>query len=128
MNFSNLNVLIVDDSTQILDAMQGILTELGVASITRALSGEQAQDLILNEEHGFNLIISDQFMEGMTGMQLLQSIRKQFDKVKLPFIMLTSEGTRENIISLVSNGGNNFIVKPPSLDTVKEKIVSTFQS
>lgn len=128
MDFSKLDVLIVDDSTQILDAMQAILSELGVASITRALSGEQAVEKIFTEKIKVNLIISDQFMEGMTGMQLLQQIRKQFNKTQLPFIMLTSEGTRENIISMVSNGGNNFIVKPPSLDTVKEKITATFNS
>lgn len=128
MNFSSLKVLIVDDSIQILDAMQVILTELGVATITRALSGEQAIDKLFEEKIDVNLVISDQFMEGITGMQLLQQIRKVHDKNQLPFIMLTSEGTRENIISMVSNGGNNFIVKPPSIETVKEKITATFSN
>lgn len=129
MDFSKLKVLIVDDSVQILEAMNSILTELGVAGVTRAQSGEAAiQEIFFSGSLKFDLVISDQFMEGITGMQLLKEIRRKYNKTDLPFIMLTSEGTRENIISMVSNGGNNFIVKPPSLDTVKEKIIATFQA
>jgi two-component system chemotaxis response regulator CheY len=129
MDFSDLKVLIVDDSEQLLKVMDEILTEIGVKTITKAKSGEQAMQILLYQGNmDFDLVISDQYMEGITGIQLLKEIRRKYSKEKLPFIMLTSEGTRENIILMVSNGGNNFIVKPPSVETVKEKMTATLEA
>jgi len=123
-SYKDKAVLIVDDSPEMLDQVQSMLNNIGIQKIVRATSGEEAFNQVTDSMEIFDLIICDQNMDEMSGLDLLKELRKLFSKDELPFIMLTSAGTRENIMLLVSNGGNNFIVKPPSLESLKEKIDS----
>jgi len=120
-------VLIVDDSPEMLGVVENILNQLGVSRVDNASSGEQALKLINILGSRYDVVICDQHMDGMKGIDVLKEIRKQFTKEKLPFVMLTSDGTRENIMMLVSSGGNNFIVKPPSLEVIEEKLNSVLK-
>ena len=62
-------------------------------------------------------------MPNMTGMEFLQEVRKD-DAIKhIPFIMVTAEGKKENVIAAVHAGVSNYIVKPFNAATLKEKLV-----
>lgn len=129
MGISKLKIVVVDDSTEMLDQVKVMLEELGVTDITCFDSATSALGMLTNSEYNnVDLVICDQNMDDMSGIDYLKELRKSYSKEKLPFILLTSEGTRDNIIKLVASGGNSFIVKPPSTDVLKEKIESVIKS
>ena len=71
----------------------------------------------------FDLIISDWNMPKMTGMDLLRKVRADDRFKTVPFVMVTAEGKRENVIAAVQAGVSNYIVKPFNAATLKEKLV-----
>jgi PAS domain S-box-containing protein len=78
-----LAVLVVDDDPLVLDNAAAMLDDLGHA-VTEARSGEEALS-ILEASPGFDLIVSDQAMPGMTGLGLLAHVRASGRQT--PFIL-----------------------------------------
>ncbi|HEX4272783.1 MAG TPA: response regulator, partial [Rhizomicrobium sp.] len=81
---SGLNVLAVDDDRLVLFNTTAMLEDLG-HSVMEAVSGEDALDLL--RQHKFDLVITDQAMPRMTGMQLIEAIREEWPG--LPVILAT---------------------------------------
>jgi two-component system chemotaxis response regulator CheY len=120
--FMNLDieVLIVDDLTNMRRLMKNILKTIGFKSIHEAADGNAALDLI--EEKRIGLIISDWNMPGMSGLEFLKRVREMEKYKETPFLMVTAEATRENIIEAITSGASNYIVKPVQADVVEAKI------
>ena len=79
-----LKVLAVDDDRLVLFNTTAMLEDLG-HSVMEAVSGEEALELL--GEHHFDLVITDQSMPRMTGIQLRDAIRAQWPD--LPVILAT---------------------------------------
>jgi CheY-like chemotaxis protein len=79
-----LKVLAVDDDRLVLFNTTAMLEDLG-HSVMEAGSGEEALDLLC--QHRFDLVITDQSMPRMTGLQLMEAIRS--DWPDLPVILAT---------------------------------------
>jgi two-component system, chemotaxis family, chemotaxis protein CheY len=73
-------------------------------------------------EHAFDIVISDWHMEPMSGLQLLKEIRADNKLAKLPFIMVTAETKTENVAAAKAAGISNYIVKPFTAATLKQKM------
>jgi len=80
-----LNVVAVDDDFLILTNTVAMLEELG-HTVTSASSGKQALE-ILRREPDVDLVITDQAMPQMTGVQLADAIRRQWPD--LPVVLAT---------------------------------------
>jgi two-component system chemotaxis response regulator CheY len=126
MKFSDLKILVVDDSVQILEQVESMLREIGVENITTAEDAMQAMGEL--EKDSYDLILCDQVMPEISGIEFLKQVRTNDNLKHIPFIMLTSDGNRQTIVMLVSNKGNGFLVKPPSLDKLKTKIIEVMSS
>jgi CheY-like chemotaxis protein len=79
-----LRVLAVDDDRLVLFNTTAMLEELG-HSVTEANSGEEA--LALLRQQSFDLVIADQAMPKMTGVQLMTAIRELWPG--MPMILAT---------------------------------------
>ncbi|TKW60695.1 MAG: response regulator [Blastochloris viridis] len=116
----NMRILVVDDAQTMRRIIVNLLRQLGFTNMTEADDGTTAWDK-LNSEH-IDLVISDWNMPKMTGIDLLKKVRES-EKYKItPFIMVTAEGKRENVIAAVQAGVSNYIVKPFNAATLKEKM------
>lgn len=71
-----LGVLVVDDDPLVLGATAAMLEDIGFAVI-EASSGRQALD-ILESKRDFDVVLTDQAMPGMTGVQLIAAIRARW--------------------------------------------------
>jgi two-component system chemotaxis response regulator CheY len=127
-DISDLKVLIVDDSEKLLKNVEEILKSVGVKEIIKATSGEEAIQYM--QEHGedVSLIITDQVMDNMTGLDLVEKVRESHQKTDLPVIMLTSDGNRSNVLNFIRMGGNGYLVKPPTPEILHKKIHELLQS
>lgn len=102
-----LSLLIVDDEEIVLNATREYLTKCYPFTIDIALSGDQAISIL--EKIRFDVIISDYEMEGMSGIDLLRSIRARGDDT--PFIIFTGRGREEVVIHAFEEGADGYIQK-----------------
>jgi CheY-like chemotaxis protein len=115
-----MKILVVDDEPMQLKSMRmGLRTE-GHLVVT-ALSAEEALEL-MNAEPGFDLIITDYLMPGMSGLGLLKAIRET--KSATPVILMTACRRKGLADEVLRNQGSGFLDKPFSLDQLLSEIAS----
>jgi two-component system chemotaxis response regulator CheY len=120
----NMRILVVDDFSTMRRIIKNILRQLGFANIVEADDGTTAWD-VLNKDR-IEFIISDWNMPHMTGIDLLRKVRGSDEFADLPFLMVTAEAQQENIIEAVQAKVSNYIVKPFTPETLKQKIDKIF--
>lgn len=122
-NPDSLVVLIVDDQQTIRSLARMHLEMLGVGGILEACDGEEALKLLLAPRRmPINLIISDQNMPKLSGLSLLRAVRAHQPTANVAFIMLTGSADKELVMSAKQHGVNNYLVKPFTMATLKQKI------
>ncbi|MEF3168270.1 MAG: chemotaxis response regulator CheY [Deltaproteobacteria bacterium] len=121
---TNMKILIVDDFATMRRIVKNILTQLGFKNFIEAEDGTIAWDVLQKEKVDF--IVSDWNMPTMTGIELLKKVRADERFKDLPFIMVTAEAQKENIIEAVKARVSNYIVKPFTPETLSEKIQKIF--
>ncbi|MFW7381826.1 MAG: chemotaxis response regulator CheY [Oligoflexus sp.] len=117
----DLKILVVDDFPTMRRIVKTLLKQNGFHNFVDAENGEQAYRIL--QEHGdFEMIISDWNMPNMTGLEFLKTVRADAKFKHLPFLMVTAEAEKENIIEAVKAGVSNYIVKPFTGQALKEKL------
>jgi two-component system chemotaxis response regulator CheY len=119
-----MRVLIVDDQMTIRSLVRTGLKQLGFNDMYEASDGEEA--FIELAARPFQLIISDFNMPKLDGLGLLRAVRAYGPTKSLAFIMLTGRADRELVQRAAQFGVNNYLVKPFTVATLREKIESVF--
>ena len=117
---SDTKFLIVDDFATMRRIIRNLLRQLGYNNIEEAEDGAVGLRKLQSQEVDF--VICDWNMPNMTGIELLREIRSDDSLKGLPFLMVTAEAIKENIIEAVKAGVSNYIVKPFTADVLQEKI------
>jgi CheY-like chemotaxis protein/predicted regulator of Ras-like GTPase activity (Roadblock/LC7/MglB family) len=110
-------VLIVDDDASNAIMIRDILQVLGDDYVFEiAYNGDEA--LALVEERSYDLVITDYFMPGLSGMNLIDKIRNIYPNTKI--ILMTAEGSK--MLEKVAKYRNvdHYITKPFSLKKIRE--------
>lgn len=105
-----MNVLVVDDFSTMRKIIKNVLKQIGIESVVEAENGKMALDLLKKEE--VDLIISDWIMPEMTGIDFLKACKADENIKKIPFVMVTAEAQKGNIMEAIKSGVDNYIVKP----------------
>jgi two-component system chemotaxis response regulator CheY len=85
-----------------------------------ACSGKDA--LMQLQTHLINLVLLDWNMPEMSGIEFLKQVRAMDKYKNLPIIMVTSEGTKHNVIEAFKHGATDFLVKPLNEKYLREKV------
>ena len=120
----DMRVLVVDDFSTMRRIVKNILRQLGFTNMVEADDGTTAWE-ILNKDR-IEFIVSDWNMPQMTGIELLRKVRANEEFADIPFLMVTAEAQQENIIEAVQAKVSNYIVKPFTAETMKQKIDKIF--
>ncbi len=117
-------ILLVDDMTTMRKLVRRCLTDLGFTSVTEADDGETAWPMLESAASTipFQLIISDWNMPKMQGIQLLKKVRANEALKTVPFIFLTAETEKTQVMDAIQSGATNYISKPFTPQTLKEKL------
>ncbi len=121
----NMKVMIVDDFATMRRIVKNILTQLGFKNFVEADDGSVAWEMLQKEAADF--IVSDWNMPKMTGIELLKKVRADENLKDIPFLMVTAEAQKENIVEAVKARVSNYIVKPFTPETLGEKIEKIFE-
>lgn len=116
----NINILVVDDFSTMIRIVTNLLKELGFTNIDDANDGSKAWPMIQSGKYDF--IVSDWNMPEMTGIELLRRVRAHEDFSDMPFMLITAEQKRSQILDAAQAGVDGYIVKPFTAAILKEKI------
>lgn len=118
-------ILVVDDEqdVQIL-FKQRFRAEIrsGEFQFDFAFSGEEAIGYLNEHNQEAVLILSDINMPGMSGLQLLERIKKAPYAPPPVVMMITAYGDAENYNTAKELGADDFLTKPVDFDSLKEKL------
>ncbi|SFG14438.1 two-component system, chemotaxis family, response regulator CheY [Palleronia marisminoris] len=110
-----ISILVVDDTSVSRGLITSSLEEIGFKKIDFAKDGESALDHALRK--GCHLVISDQNMPGMSGLELLAKLRGHKTTAKVGFILVSGKLDQNLIDDARRHGANNVLAKP--FDTPK---------
>jgi two-component system chemotaxis response regulator CheY len=120
MAYNDLVALVVDDFSTMRRIVRKILKDLRFREVFEAENGAEALRLL--ESTKVDLIVSDWNMPTMTGLELLKRVRAEERLKGLPFMMVTAEAQKENIIEAIQAKVSNYVVKPFSPEVFAEKL------
>lgn len=112
-----MNILVVDDEAVIREGLSRILEGSGY-QVETAKSGIVAIPLLQKQE--FDLIITDLKMPGMSGFEVLDTVKTLQPGV--PVIMITGFATVETAVEAMRRGTVDYLVKPFAPDQILEKV------
>jgi CheY-like chemotaxis protein len=120
-----MKILVVDDErdVQIL-FQQRFRKEIrsGEIDFHFAFSGEEALRVMQSMQQKAVLILSDINMPGMTGLELLEKIRTEYETPPPVVMMITAYGDEQNRTTAERLGANDFLTKPLDFGLLKEKL------
>ncbi|WP_200763791.1 chemotaxis response regulator CheY [Nitrosophilus alvini] len=120
----NIKILVVDDMSTMRRIIKNLLNQLGYKNIDEAEDGQVGLQKLRTKKYDF--VVTDWNMPNMTGLEMVQEIRKDPNLKHLPILMVTAEAKKENVIMAIKAGVNNYIVKPFPAEVLKEKMEKIF--
>lgn len=100
-------VLVVDDERNVRRTVRQALGQLDV-EVIEAVTGEEALEVLQKER--VSLVLLDFEMPGISGLEVLRTIRKNRNNVKV--IMMTGQGTIEDAVEAMKLDALDFVQKP----------------
>ncbi len=122
----NLKILIVDDFATMRKVIRNLLKQGGYENVVEAEDGVAALKILQSQKVDF--VISDWNMPNMSGLELLKAVRGSDELKELPFLMVTAEALKDNVVAAVKAGVSNYIVKPFTAEVLTEKIEKIVKS
>ena len=122
-----MKILVVDDEQDVQMLFeQRFRKEIrnGEMAFAFANSGEEALRYLNMHEHEAVLILSDINMPGMSGLDLLKTIKETHHEPPPVVMMITAYGDEENYRTAMKLGADDFLTKPLEFNVLKEKLKS----
>ncbi|WP_022851734.1 response regulator [Limisalsivibrio acetivorans] len=113
-------VITVDDSSTMRRIIKNTLQKIGFSNILEAANGVEALDVMAKND--VDVVVTDWNMPEMDGLTFVKTLRSKEEYKELPILMVTTEAAKEDILTALKSGVNNYVVKPFTPDTLKEKI------
>lgn len=119
-----MHLLIVEDEEKLARALKKGLEAKGYA-VDWLPDSEKARNRILLYRDEYDLVILDLMLPGVSGAEVLESIRKE--NVTTPVIILTARNETEHKIELLNKGADDYVIKPFSFDELIARINSVLR-
>ena len=117
---AKLQVVVVDDQLTMRTLVRTGLHQIGITSTREYASADEAwQNIAVQPSH---VVISDFNMPGMDGLEFLRKLRSNPQMKNTAFILLTGRADKDLVARAVQFGANNYLVKPFTVATLKQKI------
>ncbi|HEY4362788.1 MAG TPA: EAL domain-containing protein [Bryobacteraceae bacterium] len=121
MKQSAHRLLVVDDDSNNRDMLSRRLMRRGY-EVDVAEDGKSAVDKVLREN--YDLVLLDQMMPGMSGLDVLRLLRGTYSQSDLPVIMVTALDQSQAVVEALDHGANDYVVKPVDMPVVMARIQS----
>jgi CheY-like chemotaxis protein len=102
-------ILVVDDNEDVARITASFLTAKGYVAVTAA-DGARALELVA--EHPPDCVLLDIMMPHMSGLQVLNRLKRDPATSSIPVILVTAKGRDEDVLSGYKEGADYYITKP----------------
>lgn len=106
MEIRKAHILVVDDDTRLRALLQRFLRESGFL-VSSAKGAEEARMML--RQYRFDLLIVDIMMPEESGLEFLETLRREND---VPVILLTAMGETGDRIAGLETGADDYLPKP----------------
>ncbi len=110
-------VLVVDDDAALRRALADRFRFWG-HSVTTVAGGERALELA--KQKSFDLILLDLAMPGISGMEVLKTLRQE--ECDADIVVLTAHGSLERAVDAIKHGADDFMAKPADFELLKRVV------
>lgn len=117
-------ILFADDEPDIVNLMQEVLTRQGYIVDTVG-DGQQLLDKLTDGKEKYDLVITDNNMPKIDGIEVLQKMRADNRFKDLPVIVCTGRPDTEKE-KIVREAGGKFLQKPVSIDNLRATVKEVF--
>ncbi len=114
-----MKFLVVDDSATMRRIVINSLQRIGFSDTVEAGDGQEA---LAKFDSSIKFVITDWNMPNMSGTEFTKVLRSREDGRHVPVLMVTARSVKEDILTAMEAGVNNYIVKPFTPAVLKEKI------
>lgn len=121
-----MRFLVIDDSTTMRRIIINTLHKLGYADCVEAGNGREGIERV--SEGPVDLVITDWNMPEMNGIDFVRALRAMDGKQHLPVLMVTTNASKDDIVDALRAGVTNYVVKPFTPATIREKIDAVMAS
>ena len=112
-SLQSYSVLVADDDSRCRESVRALLEQQGMQTFT-AVGGVEALDFV--QERSVHLVILDQWMPDLTGIETLKRI------TEIPSIIMSGESTNETKLEAMNAGAYAFISKPIQSGIMKHAV------
>ncbi len=110
-------LLLADDEDPLRRAMARGLSAAGF-DVSEAADGRQAAELVANAS--FDAVVTDVSMPGMTGIELLRTVRER--DLDLPVLLISGAPDVDSAVEAVRYGATDYLVKPVEMSVLDRKV------
>jgi type IV pilus assembly protein PilB len=114
-------VLVVDDEQQDRLIVSSVLREMGF-QVVECADAVSAKELLDSGDEMFSMVLTDLYMPGMDGSELLRGIRQSLSTQSLPVVVLTSSGNPRDELELLEAGADDFLLKPVVVERLEARV------
>lgn len=111
-------VLIIDDSQEIREFLSEYILKPKGFEVLMASNGLMGLEMAIAKEP--DLIIIDQQMPRLTGLEVLQKLKER--DIAIPSILVTAHGSEDTAVAAFRLGIRDYIIKPIDVDEISESI------
>ena len=102
-----------------------MLADLGHTEVYQAEHGAEAWKQLQSES--VDLLLTDWNMPVMSGLELVQKVRRNKAMADLPIAMITTRSNKADVVSAIKAGANTYIIKPFTRSQLKDRLDKMFQ-
>lgn len=123
MNKEIDRILVADDDAVIREGLRRILTAEGY-EVETVSNGRAALERL--DQKRFKLLVTDLKMPGMSGLEVLTSIRTC--QPELPVVLITGYAAIDNAVEAMKNGATDYLSKPFSNEEIVSKVKNAIKT
>jgi two-component system chemotaxis response regulator CheY len=116
-----MKALIVDDARAMRMMLSGMLKQVGFVDVAQAANGKEGLDY-LTAHPDTNLALVDWNMPEMTGIEMVEAVRKNAGLKDVCLMMVTTETEMKNIEQALALGANEYAMKPFTKEIIADKL------
>ena len=121
-NPKDLTILVIDSHDFIRKSVFRVLIKLGFESIIDIFSAKDAKIAINTQD--ISLVICDLYMPGASGFELLDLVRNRETNSDTPFLVISGEADKDDIIKAIDKGADDYMLKPFQPEDLEKKIIT----
>lgn len=119
-DWKSTRILIVEDQLDVASVLRRALQSLGYGEVEIVSDGERALEQLRLKS--FGLVMADLMMKPMSGLELIESIRKEKKFGDIPIIAVSGAGVADTVTAAKQVGATSFILKPYNMATLRAKL------